>query len=196
MCRKLVLLILTVLFCYNPLYHAQQVMAMPKGSTPANGPTVTGTIVETMNASGYTYMLVDNGTEKTWVAIPASNVEKGATVNYYEGMVMTNFASKTLNRTFDSVVFSPGLADEKAAAVQQPATKKPNDSFSDAVKAEKMSTAPAPAMDTSAGSAGAIAPLEEISIEKATSANGYTVEEIFTKAGELAGKKSRYMARS
>jgi uncharacterized membrane protein YcgQ (UPF0703/DUF1980 family) len=189
MYRKLLLAMIALLFFYNSPYQAQQVMAMPKVSAPANAPTVTGTIVETMNASGYTYMLVETGTEKTWVAIPAAAVEKGSTVKYYEGMVMKNFTSKTLDRTFDSVVFSPGLADEKTGAAQQPASKTTKDSFSEAVKAEKMSTAPAPAMNMSAGSAGAIAPLEEISIEKATGTNGYTVEEVFTKAKELAGKK-------
>ena len=189
MYRKLVLpMIVLLCYCTSP-FQAQQVMAMPKGAAPVSAPTVTGTIVETMNASGYTYMLVDSGTEKTWVAIPATSVEKGATVNYYVGMVMKDFTSKTLDRTFESVVFSPGLADEKDAAPQQSASKTTNDSFSEAVKAEKMSPVSTAPMEVSAGSAGAIAPLEEISIAKATSANGYTVEEVFTKAKELAGQK-------
>lgn len=162
---------------------------MPKESTPSNIPTVTGTIIETMNASGYTYMLVESGTEKTWVAIPATTVAKGAVINYYQGMVMKNFTSKTLDRTFDAVVFSSGLAGEEPELTQQPVTEKANDSFSAAVKAEKNSSIAAPISEISAGSAGAIAPLEEIAIEKATAANGYTVEEIFTRAKDLAGKK-------
>ncbi|NOR24381.1 MAG: DNA-binding protein [Desulforhopalus sp.] len=186
MYRKPALLIFAVLFSFNIGFEPKQVMSMPKASTPANAPIATGTIVETMNASGYTYMLVDSGAEKNWVAVPATTVENGTVVNYYEGMVMKDFTSKTLNRTFDAVIFSSGLAGQEAEAAQQPAA---GDSFSAAVKAEKTASEPSPAMEISSGSAGAIAPLEEISIEKATAANGYTVEEIFEKAKKLAGEK-------
>ncbi len=44
-------------------------------------------------------------------------------------------------------------------------------------------------MEKSGGSLGAIAPLEDIAIEKAAAANGYTVAEIFAKAKELDGQK-------
>ncbi len=187
--RKFVLPMIAMLFYFNSPYQAQQVMAMPEASTPVNAPTVTGTILETMNASGYTYMLIDSGKEKNWVAIPTTTVVNGATVNYYEGMEMKNFTSKTLDRTFESVIFSPGLADEKAETVQQLAADTTKDSFSEAVKAEKMSPVATMPMEKSPGSAGAIVPLEEISIEKATGANGYTVGEIFARGKELAGQK-------
>ena len=189
MSRIFVCFIFTVLFCVNPMFVPDQLMAMPKAPAPSNIPTVSGTIVETMDASGYTYMLVDSGAKKTWVAIPATKVEKGAAIKYYEGMEMKNFTSKTLNRTFDAVVFSSGLAGEEAETAPQPAAGATNDSFSAAVKAEKTTSQTAPAMKMSGGSAGAIAPLEEISIEKAAAANGYTVAEIFAKAKELTGKK-------
>jgi len=186
MFRLFTILVFAALFSFSLAFLPNQVTAMPKASTVTNSPTVTGTIVETMNASGYTYMLIESGAEKNWVAIPATTVKKGSTVTYYEGMVMKNFTSKTLNRTFDAVIFSSGLAGQKTETAQQAA---PGDSFSAAVKAEKSGTTATPTMETSPGSAGAVAPLEEVSIEKATAANGYTVEEIFVKAKELGGKK-------
>lgn len=186
MYRKLAFFIFAVMFSFNLTFLPELVLAMPKASTSSNAPTIAGTILETMNASGYTYMLVQSGTQKTWVAIPVTTVEKGAAISYYEGMVMENFTSKTLNRSFDTIIFSPGLAGQKPEATQKPAA---NDSFSAAVMAEKSTSEPAPAMEVSAGSAGAVAPLEEISIDKATAANGYTVKEVFEKAKELAGKK-------
>ncbi|TKB23777.1 DNA-binding protein [Desulfopila sp. IMCC35006] len=189
MCRKLVFFIFAVLFSVTPLLLANQLMAMPKSAAPLNIPTISGTVIETMNASGYTYMLVESGATKTWVAIPATPVEKGAAIEYYKGMVKKNFTSKTLDRTFDTVVFSSGLAGQKTETAPQPVIEKENDSFSAAVKAEKTDTKIAPAMEMSGGSLGAIAPLEDISIEKAAAANGYTVEKIFTDAKELAGKK-------
>jgi hypothetical protein len=104
-------------------------------------------------------------------------------------MVMKDFTSKTLDRTFDAVVFSSGLAGENTETAPQPPAEAVNDSFSAAIKAETTSSKVAPAMEVSGGSTGAIAPLEDISIKKTDAANGYTVEEIFTKTKELAGKK-------
>jgi hypothetical protein len=148
-----------------------------------------------MNASGYTYMLVESATGQHWVAIPETTVAKGAAINYYQGMVMKDFNSKTLNRTFDSVIFSSGLANgsEKTAPVTAPAT---DDSFAAAVKAEQ--STPATTVEplaASGGSGGAVVPLEEISIEKSPAANGYTVEEIFAKAKELSGTKVQVHAK-
>ena len=190
--RKLLSLTVAAFFLFNPLFTTKPLMAKPKTSAATNIPSVAGTIVETMNASGYTYMLVDSGDKKTWVAIPATTVEKGAKIKYYQGMVMENFTSKTLDRTFDAVVFSSGLAGKENETAPQPAAANANDSFSAAIKAEKSTSdvaTTAPAMEKSGGSLGAIAPLEEISIAKAAAANGYTVAEIFAKAKELAGKK-------
>jgi hypothetical protein len=183
---KLLFFILALLFSFNSAVLPQQVQAMPKASTPADLPTSTGTIIETMNASGYTYMLIESGAEKTWVAVPETVVEKGTTVKYCQGMVMNNFTSKTLNRTFEAIVFSPGLADEKPEDARQAA---PDDSFTAAITAEKAAVKPDTPMEMSAGSTGAIVPLEEISIEKPKSANGYSVKEIFEKTNQLAGKK-------
>lgn len=187
--RKTVFVIFAVLFSVNLLFLPEQLMAMPKASAAANIPTMSGTVMETMDASGYTYMLVESGAQKTWVAIPATTIEKGAEIKYYEGMVMENFTSKTLNRTFDAVVFSSGLVDKETDTKPQLPTVAANDSFSAAVEAEKSTSTPAPVVEMSGGSVGAIAPLEDITIEKAAGANGYTVEEIFTKAKDLSGKK-------
>ena len=38
---------------------------------------ISGTILETMDASGYTYMNLDTGDKQVWVAIPQSKVSKG-----------------------------------------------------------------------------------------------------------------------
>lgn len=163
--------------------------AMPGMSKTADGKVITGTIKETMNASGYTYMLVDSNGAESWVAIPETMVKTGDTVNYFEGMEMKDFTSKTLNRSFGTIFFSPGLASEKNVAA--PSTESSdNDSFASAVKAERSEQAPAAINDTQAsgGSAGAIVPFTEISVEKAAGPNGYTVSELFAQAKELNGK--------
>lgn len=181
----------------------QPLVAMPKSVTAAEGSVVTGTVVETMNSSGYTYLLVATGNTETWVAIPETTVVKGSVVHYQEGMNMPNFHSKSLNKTFENIIFSPGLAASgavpAAAAVTAPvpasspaAAPAKDDSFASALQAERKSGAAAPPpSQVSGGSAVAVAPLQEISIPKAEGDNAYTVEEIFTRNKELAGKTVR-----
>jgi len=68
-----------------------------------------GKVVETMNSGGYTYLSLEKNGKKIWVAVPAASVKVGQEVTCQPGMVMNNFKSKTLNRTFDSVIFSGGI---------------------------------------------------------------------------------------
>ncbi len=158
----------------------------PDGADAAAGNT-TGMVVETMNSSGYTYLLIDSGADKTWVAIPETKIAKGATITYKSGMIMKNFSSKTLNRTFDSIIFSPGLDEEKSTQFHGKAA---DDSFAAAVKSESSKTAvPALNMEASGGSLGAITPYKEITVTKSAAANAYTVEEIFAQAKKLNSQK-------
>lgn len=182
-------------FIFLLSFAPQESIAMPGLSASSTEPVASGIVKETMDASGYTYMLVSSSGKDVWVAIPKTTVKNGAEVNYYEGMEMKNFNSKTLNRTFPSIIFSSGIATATTAKADQP-VKAPqqsdsSDSFASAVKAESSAAGPAAINDTkaSAGSSGAIVPLAEISIEKATAANGYNVAELFAQANELTGKK-------
>lgn len=64
-----------------------------------------GIVVSHMDAGGYTYMELDNGGNKFWIAAPTTTVNNGDHVRFVENMVMTNFTSKTLNRTFSTLIF-------------------------------------------------------------------------------------------
>jgi hypothetical protein len=160
-----------------------------------------GIILETMNAAGYTYILVDSGKSKNWVAIPETPVKVGDQVSYGEGMVMENFHSKSLDRTFSSIVFSPGLSGGETAEATPTATEtaapKAEDSFAAAVAREQQAqpTTPAKAAETSGGSTGAIVPFAEVKVEKAPGDNSYTVEELFAKAEALNGQKVQLRAK-
>ncbi|MCW8860562.1 MAG: hypothetical protein OQK97_12775 [Deltaproteobacteria bacterium] len=68
-----------------------------------------GTVVETMNAGGYTYLCVEGNGQKTWAAVRETPVKVGEEVEVVEGAVMQNFTSKSLGRTFDSIIFSNGV---------------------------------------------------------------------------------------
>lgn len=131
-------------------------------AAPADAPQqrfFRGTVVETMDSGGYTYVQVDGGTEKIWAAAPQFPIKVGDKVTVPEGMPMQNYESKTLNRTFDVVHFvgaigkgdeppAPAAGAPMAEQAQMPegahpkldpaqAAKEANVSFSDIKKADK-----------------------------------------------------------
>lgn len=71
---------------------------------------ITGKVLETMNSGGYTYVRLDQNGKKIWLAIPEANVVKGRKMSFAPGSEMVNFESRTLNRTFDRIIFSNGVA--------------------------------------------------------------------------------------
>ena len=73
------------------------------------GGALSGKVVETMNSGGYTYVLLENSGKKLWIALPDSKVKVGQQLTCQPGMEMKNFTSKTLNRTFESIIFSGGI---------------------------------------------------------------------------------------
>lgn len=68
-----------------------------------------GKVVETMNSGGYTYVQVEENGQKIWCAVMETKVSKGDVVEFPDSPPMVNFQSKTLNRTFDKIIFAPGL---------------------------------------------------------------------------------------
>ncbi|HEY3307004.1 MAG TPA: hypothetical protein VGJ93_00985 [Desulfuromonadaceae bacterium] len=83
------------------------------GGGEAMGGTLTGKVLETINSGGYTYISLEKEGKKTWVAIPSMKVAVGEELELQQGAPMTNFTSKSLNRTFDSVIFSGGPINKK-----------------------------------------------------------------------------------
>lgn len=68
-----------------------------------------GKVLETMDSGGYTYARVDLCGEESWVAGPLATVAVGQTLVLKGGTPMTGFNSKTLDRTFDSILFASKL---------------------------------------------------------------------------------------
>ena len=80
-------------------------------------------VVEALNSGGYTYIKVQEGSESYWIAMTQRAVTKGATIEYNEQGWMQNFHSKTLNRTFDKILFA---SDASTASAVQQAPSKPD----------------------------------------------------------------------
>ena len=83
-------------------------LELATGGVPLEGRS--GTVVETMSASGYTYIQVEAAGESFWAAAPEFAVTVGDAVVVPEGMPMTNFRSDALNRSFDLLYFVEGVS--------------------------------------------------------------------------------------
>lgn len=140
------------------------------GTLPANPGTLNGEIIETMNAAGYTYVLLNTGSGKIWAAATETSVKVGQRVSVPAGELMTDFSSKTLNRTFDKIYFVSGIYPEGAL--------------------EK-------AADQGHGMAGSSRTVvTDADVEGVAKAEGgYTVEEILTRSSELNGQKVKVRGR-
>jgi hypothetical protein len=75
---------------------------------PANE-TISGKVIETMDAKHYTYVLLEKENKKTWLAAPKMNVTVGEELEFWKGIEMKDFNSTMLNRTFETIFFSSGL---------------------------------------------------------------------------------------
>lgn len=99
----------------------------PALAAPVPEGMIRGTVVETMDAAGYTYVLLDTAAGQRWVAAQQTSVAVGDTVQTNQGMAMHNFTSRALNRTFDVIYFSGALQNLSAATqtAGQPANTLP-----------------------------------------------------------------------
>lgn len=139
----------------------QAAPSLPHQETSA----LSGKVVETMNSGGYTYLCIEKDGKKTWAAILETKVTVGQEIALQPGYEMVNFASKTLNRTFDKIIFSTGPASAEGGVDVKSFHGK---------AAESKTTEGAPA--------------EKIQVEKASAPDAYTVAELYGKKAGLDTK--------
>jgi hypothetical protein len=77
----------------------------PALTQPVPAGMTRGAVLETMDSGGYTYVLVEASQGQIWAAGPQTSVKVGDIVEVSQGMPMQQFASTTLNRTFDVLYF-------------------------------------------------------------------------------------------
>lgn len=153
--------------------------AAPIQAAPDAAGGISGKVVETMNAASYTYVLIDTGAKKSWVAAPQFEVKVGDSAAIADAMPMKNYQSKTLNRTFDVVYFSGNISVNGAPAA--PSTTAPIPAPSTAVLPPGQRTMPAKTAPDLTG------------IKRAE--NGQTVAEVITGKTKFAGRPIAIRAR-
>lgn len=156
---------------------AQAATASPAPTAPAaavSADAITGPVLETMDAGGYTYMKLQTATGETWVATPQTPVKVGQTVTVDPQMTNENFESSSLKRTFDRIVFATMAGGNASAPTMPPA-----------------------GMGGMGGMMGGGTPADhmkpkvdvgDVNVPKAEGANAYTVSDIWTSRTTLGGK--------
>jgi hypothetical protein len=83
---------------------AMDLLMPDKLPAPAELPNQ-GKVISSIDANDFTYIEVERSGATEWIAAPKMVVNPGSSIRYEDGSVMTNFYSKLLKRTFDSVMF-------------------------------------------------------------------------------------------
>ena len=78
----------------------------PQAAVEAAGNLIEGTVVEKINAGGYTYVCIENNGQTSWAATRGTRIEVGEEVVIASGSVRTNFTSESLGRTFETIIFT------------------------------------------------------------------------------------------
>jgi len=89
---------------------------------PQNEAILSGKVVETITSGGYTYVNIGKDGKEMWLAVPQVKISVGDDLSFPRGMTMTNFTSKTLNRTFETIIFTgkpKGKNDKKTVDKKQ-----------------------------------------------------------------------------
>lgn len=140
-----------------------------------SGGAVAGTVAEVIQVPNYTYLRLSTGAGETWAAVSSTQaVAVGQAVRVVSANEMTGFASKTLNRTFDSIWFGQL---ELAAGAPTPSASP------DGLPPGHPSVAPPP---VGGAAAGALAALDQ-----AGPALALRVSDVFAEKAALGGKRVR-----
>jgi hypothetical protein len=147
---------------------ANSVLAPPPAPMPQPTEPHKGKVVQVVNSGGYTYVLLKKkNNEKIWIAVPDSKIEVGTEATFNPGMIMYNFESKTLKKTFDQIVFTDmPKQPEKAAKDKKLTGKSPG-----------------------SGAVTTASPNMKVKVKKATGAGAYTIAELYKNKAKLNKKQ-------
>lgn len=156
-------LLLACVIATAPLAWAADVKPAAAPAAPAApaAMAVTGEVLEVQNVESYTYLKLRTAQGQTWAAVPTAKVAKGQKVTIQNPMVMNNFESKSLKKTFDTILFGT-LGNGAAPTAQMPAGH---------------------------GAPAATVAEPDAKVAKATGPNARTVAEITTKPADVKDKQ-------
>ncbi len=143
---------------------------------PQAGANLTGTILETMDSGGYTYLKLKTPAGESWAAVNQVSVKVGEQVTVIGATQMDGFESPTLNRKFDRIYFG-SLAPSAGTEMASAHGSAPADT----------DTKGMPVMPPGHGATKKIDDTP-IRVDRASGPEGKTVAELFAQRAALKGK--------
>ncbi|MCF6238695.1 MAG: GW dipeptide domain-containing protein [Candidatus Marinimicrobia bacterium] len=162
---KILVLISVIILAMTACDSKERVKA-PEPGQPAVAPRQMASdghnvvVEEVVQAKSYTYLRVTEGSKEYWIATAKQPYEAGMSLSYGQGMEMKDFASKELDRVFESIWFVGQMSG--ASSVAQSSS-----------------------MGSSSGSQSMSRP-QNISVQKV--AGGVTVAELYADMAAYEGK--------
>ena len=97
---SLILISLMILFgCAN-----EEKQELTEQEAMKNEPHI-GKVIDKISAKGYTYLQVTENKNDFWIAVPTMEIEIGETVYFSKYMVMEDFRSDNIDKSFDQILF-------------------------------------------------------------------------------------------
>jgi hypothetical protein len=160
------------------------VWADQKSPTTPPKAAVTGEVMEVINVANFTYLRLKTGNGDIWAAVVQTPIQQGATVTIENAIVMSNFESKALKRTFPSIIFGSlsGAAATPSAAMQ-----------ASPAMASSASSAPSASGSKLMGMSSSLMPKKmettgDVHVKKASGKDAHTVADVITKSTDLKDK--------
>lgn len=139
-------------------------------SRAAHAEDLSGTVMETMNSGGYTYLRLKTPSGDRWAAVSQTKISTGAKATVVGAMDMPNFTSPTLKKTFEHIAFGALKGSGTPAGA-------PHDPAMGGMPAGMSHGSSKPAQD-----------FGPIKVAKAAGADARTVAEVYAQKKELKGK--------
>ena len=94
------------LLAFCMLFLTTSALAVGEGMpTQADAGVVKGEVLEVINVENFTYLRLDTHAGEIWTAVISAPVKKGNVVAIKDAIVMKDFESKILKRTFPTILF-------------------------------------------------------------------------------------------
>jgi len=123
-------------------------------------------VEEVIQTSQYTYLKVSENGAENWIAVTRMEAVAGETYYFDKAMEMTNFKSKELNRTFESILFVQEISKQPVAA----------------------SAMQAPEMQGAASHTGKVADGKKEGISVTPAAGSVSIADLYKNRADYAGK--------
>ena len=87
-------------------------------SSPGADGSVSVKVQDVEQVEKYTYLLVKGKGPAYWIAVSSTEIAVGEKITYQGGMLMENFYSKELDKTFEKVIFLDGVNGSAPATIE------------------------------------------------------------------------------